>query len=112
MAMSLALLAENDSRDSGKMSVPDAVQVGSTRLAPGDYNVKWTGTGDNLEITILKGKNVKATAEGKLVELEAPAASNAIVTKSTGSAVRALDQIQFNDRKEALQLSQSQMAQR
>ena len=111
IAMSVSLLADTAAKESGKITIPDTVQVGSTRLAPGDYKVEWTGTGDNVQISILSGKKVKATAEGKIVQLPEPANSNAIVTRSAGNNMRALDQIQFNNRKEALQLARSQMPQ-
>jgi len=110
LVMSVGLFAE--SKSAGKMSITDPVQVGSTRLAPGDYKVEWTGTGDNVQINIMKGNKVVASTEGKVVEMPNSATSNAVVTKELDNNTRALTEIQFDNRKEALQLANSQVAEK
>ena len=110
LVMSAGLFAE--SKSAGKMSITDPVQVGPTRLAPGDYKVEWTGTGDNVQINIMKGNKVVASTEGKVVEMPNSATSNAVVTKELDNNTRALTEIQFDNRKEALQLANSQVAEK
>jgi hypothetical protein len=112
LIVSLSLLADTNSKETRNISISDTVQVGSTHLAPGSYKVEWTGNGDNVQISILKGKKVMATSEGKIVQLPAPATYDAVVTKALDNNLRALDQIQFGNRKEALQLTQGQMAEK
>src|SRR5580698_10283471 len=39
---------------SGKFTLSDAVQVGSTQLAPGNYKAEWNGPADNVKIEIIQ----------------------------------------------------------
>jgi hypothetical protein len=53
------------------VSFPEAVTVGSTQLPAGDYKVTWTGTGSNVQVTLVgKNKNsaVPTTVAAKAVE--------------------------------------------
>jgi hypothetical protein len=43
-------------------------QLGSTVLAPGDYDLGWTGVGEGVKVTLSKGKKVLATAPARVVE--------------------------------------------
>ena len=101
-----AAFADSKSKDSGNLNLANSVQVGSTQVAPGDYKVEWNGTGDNVQVNILKGKNVVATTEGKLVELPKKADNNSVTTKALDNNTRALMEIQFDNRKESLVFNQ------
>jgi hypothetical protein len=107
---SISLMAADKPKDSGRLNLTDTVQIGSTQLMPGDYKVEWSGSADNVQVNILKGKNVIATTQGKIVQLSSPAANNAVVTRALDNNTRGIEQIQFDNRKEALQLGQNQMA--
>ena len=85
----------------------DVAEVGSTQVAPGDYKVEWTGTGDNVQVNILKGKNVVATTEGKVVELPKKAENSSVTTRALDNNTRALMEIQFDNRTESLVFNQS-----
>ena len=50
------------------ITIHDAVRVGSNELAPGDYQMKWTGTGANAEVTFSKDKKVIATVPAQVVD--------------------------------------------
>ena len=52
----------------------DSVQMGSVQLAPGDYKVSFNSTGNNVPVTILKGKKTVATLQANIV----PAQNNAL----------------------------------
>jgi hypothetical protein len=66
LSLSLGLFARD--RNEGKFTLVDSVQVGSTQLKAGDYKVIWDGTGPDLQVKIVQGKNVVATAVAKLVD--------------------------------------------
>jgi hypothetical protein len=102
--------ASTKSKDVGHLNIDEPVQVGSTHLSPGDYKVEWNGNANNVQINILKGKDVVATAEGKVVELDKPAKGDAVTTKSPDNNTRVIDEIEFNNRKESLVLNQGDMA--
>jgi hypothetical protein len=101
LALSLGAFAKDN--HSGNFTVSDNVQVGSTQLAPGDYKAEWTGPDNNLQVVITRHGKTVATAEGKIVNLQQPAQYSAVLTKQTGTTVK-LDEIEFNNRSEALQL--------
>jgi hypothetical protein len=63
--LSVPALAAKNSRN---ISVSTAVKAGSTELTPGDYNVTWTGSAPNVEVTITKNRKVVVTLPAKLVE--------------------------------------------
>ena len=44
------------------------VSVGSTQLAPGEYELTWTGTGTNAEATFSQGKKVVATVPAQVTQ--------------------------------------------
>src|SRR5262249_25002499 len=100
------LFADSKSKDSGNINLSNPVQIGSTQVSPGDYKVEWSGTGDNVQVNILKGKNVIATTEGKLVELPRKAENNSVTTKGLEDNNRTLLEIQFDNRKESLVFNQ------
>src|SRR5215470_10999181 len=101
------LFADSKSKDSGNINLSNPIQVGSTQVAPGDYKVEWTGTGDNVQVNILKGKNVVATTEGKVVELPKKAENSSVTTRALDNNTRALMEIQFDNRTESLVFNQS-----
>lgn len=105
-----SLFADAKSKDSGKMNLANPTQIGSTQVAPGDYKVEWSGTGDNVQVNILKGKNVVATTEGKLVELPKAAENSSVTTKALDNDTRAIMEIQFDNKKQSLVFDQSGMA--
>jgi hypothetical protein len=41
-------------KNSSSVTFPDGVTVGSAQLPPGDYKVTWTGTGDNVQVTLVE----------------------------------------------------------
>lgn len=55
-------------KNSQTVAVPSAIKAGSTMLAPGDYNVTWTGSGADVQVTFAKNKKVIVTLPAKLVE--------------------------------------------
>ena len=43
-------------------------QVGSTLLAPGDYDLGWSGVGNGVKVTVSKDRKVLTTAPARVVE--------------------------------------------
>jgi opacity protein-like surface antigen len=55
-------------RNSQTMTVPVAIKAGSTELTPGDYNVTWTGSGSNVQVTFARNRKVIVTLPAKEVD--------------------------------------------
>ena len=107
LTLGLSLSAFAKDKNQGKFTLGDEAQVGSTQLQPGEYKVQWEGSGDAVQVTILKGKNVVATTTAKVVEQPSPARADA-VTLDTGANPKTLKEIDFGNRKEALVFTGSQ----
>ena len=89
----------------GSLSTLNPVTVNGKSLPAGDYSVKWEGAGSNVQLNILKGKTVVATAPARLVTLDQSADGDAAVVKDNGNGSRSLAEIRFSGKKYALQLS-------
>lgn len=87
--------------DKGSMKVFDPTTVNGTQLSPGDYGLEWEGTGNNVQLKILRGKQVLTTTPATLEQLPKPAPSNMTSTKD-GDHGRVLTGITFYGKKYAL----------
>jgi hypothetical protein len=104
---SLSAFASNRNRNEGKMTVGTPVEVGSTQLAPGNYKVEWSGTGDQVKVNIMDRDKTVVTVPAKLVTHAQPSSSDALVTttpKTNGKTEQRLVEIDFNHRAQALVL--------
>src|SRR5215467_3785774 len=108
MSLSAAVFAR-DSKSEGKFILSDSVQVGSTELKPGDYKATWEGSGSDVQVKILQGKNVVATTSAKLEDR--PVAQDSISTGNANGA-KTLNEIEFGGLRKALVLSNSETAQK
>ena len=105
IALMLSLNAFAKDNNSGKFTLSDTVNVGSTQLAPGSYKAEWNGPANDLKVDILKGGKTVATAQGKIEDLQKPAPYSAVLTKTLQNNTKQLDEIQFDNHTEAIVLS-------
>jgi hypothetical protein len=107
--MGVALLLASSAFASAKanLQISNPLTVNGTTLKPGDYKVVWDGSGPNVEISILQGKNVVLKAPARVVDLPAPAAYDAAVTEKHDGAPNSLNSIRFQGKKFALDLAQA-----
>jgi hypothetical protein len=87
---------------SGNFTLADTVQVGSTQLAPGNYKAEWSGPANDVKIEIMQNGKTVATAEGKIKDLQQPSPYDAVGIKTLQDNTKALAEIDFNKRSEAL----------
>lgn len=92
IALSLSLSALAKDKNEGKFTLTDGASVGSTQLGPGDYKATWEGSGPDVQVKILRGKNVVATTSAKLVDN--PGRQDAVTVKGS-SGSRSVDEIDF-----------------
>jgi hypothetical protein len=100
----LSLFARDTNQHS--VDIPSAVQVGGTQLQPGNYKVKWEGTGPDIQVTFLRDGKTVATAPATLKTNDGQVTQDQIVTDSTNNR---LNEIDFRRDKEALVFQQSGM---
>jgi hypothetical protein len=76
LMMPLALSAA--STNSSKVTFDETVIVGGTQVPAGDYRVQWEGTGSSVEVSIIQGKKVIASAPATLVHERSPYGEEAV----------------------------------
>jgi len=47
------------------VTIPENVQVGSTKVPAGDYKIAWTGSGSDVQVTLSQKDKVVATFSAK-----------------------------------------------
>ncbi|MGD0738527.1 MAG: hypothetical protein ABR957_02950 [Terracidiphilus sp.] len=50
------------------VNIPQNVQIGSTQLPAGQYELTWTGSGSNVQASLLQNKKTVVTFSAKVVE--------------------------------------------
>lgn len=101
LGLAVLLATSAFASNKGTLTLQEAVQVNGTQLPAGEYQVRWEGTGSNVEVSFLKGKKEVAKASGKLVDLpKASGYDSSVVNHSGGTAT--LAEIRFANRKTAV----------
>jgi hypothetical protein len=108
VALSLSLGAFAKDKNEGKFTLSNPASVGSTQLRPGDYKATWEGSGSDVQVKILQGKNVVATSSAKLVDN--PTRQDSVTVSGDGGA-RTLDQIDFSSGHKSLVFASQPTAQ-
>ena len=106
LASGLSLSAFAKDKNETRITLSHSVQVGMTQLKPGDYKLQWDGSGSNVQVKFLKGKDVVATVPAKLKQARNPQGNDAIET-SDASNVPALEKIDFAHGKQSLDFTES-----
>ena len=91
LAMSTSLFAAS----SGSLHLTQPVQLNGTQIQSGDYKVTWEGTGSDVNVSILKGKDVVAKAPAQVKELSNKFGSDAALLQKRDGAASALTGIRF-----------------
>ena len=109
LVLGLALLLASSAFAGTKanLQLSNPVTLNGTTLKAGDYKVQWEGSGPNVEVSILQGKNVVAKVPAHVVELQTAAPSDAAVTKKNDSGPNTLAGLRFEGKKIALELGEA-----
>ncbi len=102
MALALPGTALAADTHSGKFTLSDTVQLGTTQLPPGDYKAEWRGPSNALKVAILQHGKTVATADGEIKDLRHPAPYNSVTLKPAAENQKTIDEIDFSNRTDAL----------
>jgi hypothetical protein len=91
------------------VEIPAFVQVGSTQLKPGNYDVKWQGTGPEIQVSFVQNGKTVATVPGTLKTNDPHVTEDDIVTETTSANLKTLKAIDFSHNKQSLVFEQSGM---
>jgi len=93
----------------GSLQIRDAVEVNGQQLAPGSYQVRWEGTGANVEVSFMQGKKEVAKASAKVIALDNPSNyDSAVIDHASGKA--SVCEVRFAGKKVALAISATDKA--
>lgn len=104
MGAALLLATSAFAATKANLELNSTATVAGTTLQAGNYKLEWDGAGPNVEVSIVKGRNVVAKVPGKVVDLAAPAAGDSLVFSSENGS-NTLAQVRFNGKKYALELA-------
>lgn len=106
LSLALLLAATAFGSNKGSLQIGTAVTVNGKQLAPGEYSVKWEGNGPDVQVSIMKGKNVVAQAPAHVVTLNSSTADDAAVLQKNSDGSSSLAQIRFGGKKYVLNLDE------
>jgi hypothetical protein len=110
LGLALLLATSAFAANKGSLQVSDPVTVNGKQIGAGEYTVKWDGNGPNVELNILRGKNVVATVPARMVDLDRIPSRDSAVTVLNSDGQKSLNEIRFSGKKYALAIG-SQTAQ-
>ena len=108
LLLGLALLLATSvfaANNKGSMQVTDSVTVNGKQLPAGEYTIKWDGAGPNVELNILRGKNVVATVPARMVDLEQSPNRDSVITNVNSDGRKSLNEIRFSGKKYAFAIN-------
>jgi len=106
LGLALLLATSAFAANQAFLQVHENVSLNGKQLAPGDYMLKWKGNGPNVEVTVVKGKDVVATVPARLQDVAAAPERNASVVRTNEDGSKSLSEIQFAGRKYVLAIGQ------
>jgi hypothetical protein len=100
-------------RESNKttLNIYEKVTVNGKALNPGKYTVDWDGSGPNVQVNILQGKQTMATIPAHLTESATTNTSNAYGSTAQADGSRALTTIYVGGKRTTIELGQAQSGQ-
>lgn len=112
IVLSLALLLSTSlfAASSGSMNLTQPVQLNGTQLKPGEYKVTWEGTGPEVTVSVMKGREVVAKTQAHVKELDKTFNSNATVLQKNGDGSTSLNGIRFSGKKTTLEFTDESAA--
>lgn len=111
VVLGLAVLLATSAFASNKSSFQanETFEVNGQQLKAGDYQLRWDGTGDNVEVTFMKGNKEVAKTTAKIVPLDKAYDHDSTVVDRTGGKAT-LAELRFAGKKYAIALSPSEKA--
>ena len=109
LGLAVLLASSAFASNKGSLQVREAVEVNGQQLAPGDYQLRWDGTGANIEVSFMQGTKEVAKASAKVVALDkASNYDSAVVDHSSGKA--SVSEIRFGGKKYVLAIGATEKA--
>ena len=95
MGLALLLASSAFAANKANMTLNHPTTVNGTQLKAGDYKLEWEGSGPEVQLSIVQGKNVIAKVPAKVVELNSKASNDAAVLKANSDGTSSLTEARF-----------------
>lgn len=90
----------SNTTNKGSLHVLEAVEINGQQIPAGYYDLRWEGTGANVQLTFLQGKKEIAKTPATMIELDKVAAyDSAVLNHSSGKAT--VSEVHFAGKKTA-----------
>jgi hypothetical protein len=109
LGLAVLLASSAFATNKGSLQVREPFEVNGQQLAPGEYQLRWDGTGSNVELSFMQGKREVVKTSAKVVALDKPYGyDSAIVDHSSGKAT--ISEVRFAGKKYALAIGTTEKA--
>jgi nitroimidazol reductase NimA-like FMN-containing flavoprotein (pyridoxamine 5'-phosphate oxidase superfamily) len=88
------------------VEISHVVQIGGTKLKPGNYKVEWQGTGPAVKVSFEQNGKTVVTVPGTLKTNYDQVTQDAIMTEAIGAGTSTLKEIDFRHLRQALVFDQ------
>lgn len=106
LGLAVLLATSAFASNKGSLRLSEAAQVNGQQLPAGEYQVRWDGTGDNVDLSFVQGGKVVTKTSAKIVELKSAPSYDAAVVKHDGQSAN-LQELRFAGKKFALAIGGS-----
>ncbi|MGA7851983.1 MAG: hypothetical protein WCA15_01580 [Candidatus Acidiferrales bacterium] len=106
LAATTGSASTKSSQNKGSLNIQEPVTVNGIRLAMGNYQLRWDGTGSDVELNIIQSRKVVATVPAQLVDLARPARTQGYETRKAEDGSTSLTNIDLSGKKYQLHIVQ------
>jgi hypothetical protein len=107
MGLALLLASSAFAATKASLNLQHPTIVNGTKLKAGDYKLEWDGSGPNVEVSIIQGKNVLTKVPAKVVDLSSPSQNSAAVVTLNSDGTSTLSGARFEGKRFALELGEA-----
>jgi len=108
LLLSASAFAGNGNKKS--LHLYESVTLDGKQLPAGDYRFEWTGTGPDVTLNVLKGKETVATVSAHIVSVNAPFKQDGYTSSASKDGSPAVTQLFFTGDKFDIELGDSTSA--
>jgi len=109
LGLAVLMAAAAFASNKGSLRFEEAVEVNGQQIPAGEYQLRWEGSGPNVELSFMQGKREVAKTSAKVIELgQASDYDSAVIDHSSGKA--AVSEIRFAGKRNALAIGGAERA--
>jgi hypothetical protein len=110
LGLAVLLASSAFASNKGSLQLTETATVGGTQLKAGDYQVKWEGTGANVQLSIMKGSKVLATVPAHVIDLSDKPSNDTAVVRKNADGSESVAEIRFGGKKQAFAIGDESSA--